>query len=93
MAGGGGYLLEAGLHQVLREEVPEQVQEGVHAVDLLVLRGRVRRRLAPQLGVPRVDPQHQDDTEDGGDHGGGHVVDHGSAAHAATGAGVQPGQP
>lgn len=82
-----GYLLEAGLHQVLREQVPEQVQEGVQTVDLLVLGGRAGG-FSPQFGVPRVDAYHQDDPEDGGDDSGGHVVHHGSATHPPTGAGV-----
>lgn len=82
-----GYLLEAGLHQVLREEVSDQVEESVQAADLLVLRGWVLTA-SPQFRVPRVNPQHEDDPEDGSDYSGGHVVHHGSATHPATRAGI-----
>lgn len=84
--------MEAGLDQVFGEEVPDQVEKGVQAADLLVF-GSCGGPAAPQFGVPRMDSQHQNDPQDGGDYGGGHVVDHGSAAHPATGAGVQTGEP
>lgn len=85
-------LLEAGLNQILWKQVPDEVQEGVQAADLLVLgHGAGTAASAPQLGVPWVDPQHQDDPQDGGDDGGGHVVYHGPATHPTTGAGIQTG--
>lgn len=84
--------MEAGLDQVLREQVPDQVEKGIQAADLLVL-WSCGGPAAPQFGVTRVDSQHQDDPQDGGDDGGGHVVHHGSAAHPAAGAGVQASEP
>lgn len=82
------YLLDAGLDQVLREEVSDQVEEGIQTVDLLVPWGWWSRRASPQFGVPRVDRQHQDNPEDGGNYSGGHVVHHSSTTHPATGFGV-----
>lgn len=84
--------MEAGLHQVLREEVSDQVEEGVQTADLLVLWGRVLTA-SPQFGVPWVNPQYEDDPQDGSDYSGGHVVHHGSATHPATGAGIETSQP
>lgn len=84
--------MEAGLDQVLREEVSNQVKEGIQAADLLVL-WSCGEPAAPQFGVTRVDSQHQDDPQDGSDYSGGHVVHHGSAAHPATGAGVKTSEP
>ena len=79
--------MEAGLHQVLREEVSDQVEEGVQTADLLVLLDCCRPA-SSQFGVPRMNPQHEDDPEDSSDYSGGHVVHHGSATHPATGAGI-----
>ena len=92
LAGGltATHLLEAGLHQVLGEEVPDEVEEGVHAGDVVVLLAVAEVGL--QLGVPRVDDDDQDHPQDGGDHRGGHVVYHGPRAQTPAGLGVQTGQ-
>lgn len=82
------YLLEAGPHQVLRKEVSDQVEEGVQAADLLVLCG-CGCRAAPQFGVAWVDSQNQNDSQDGGNYSGGHVVRHGSTTHPSAGASVK----
>ena len=91
-SGSGSYLLEAGLHQVFREQVPDEVQEGVQTADLLVLGGRVLLLTAPEFGVSRVDPQDQDDPQDGSYDRSGHVVDHGPGAHPPTGTSIQTSQ-
>lgn len=84
------YLLEASLDKVLWEEVPNEIEEGIQAGDL-ILDGALSQLLL-HLGVARVDDQHQDDTQDGGNDGGGHVVDHGPGAQATTGLGIQTRQ-
>lgn len=47
------YLLEASLYQVLWEQVPYQIKEGVQAGDLIVLLAFAK--VFFQFGVPRVD--------------------------------------
>lgn len=80
--------MKAGLDQVLREQVSDQVQKRVHAADLLVAQSGAGLN-RPEFGVSWVNPEHQDDTQDGRDDGGGHVVHHGSGTHPPTGASVQ----
>lgn len=52
------YLLEAGLHKVIWEEVPDEIKEGVQAGNLIVLAAFAQAFL--QFGVPRVYDQDQD---------------------------------
>ena len=84
------YLLEASLHQVLWEQVPDEIEEGVQAGDVVVLLSLAQALL--QFGVAGVDDEHQDDSQDSSDDGGGHVVHHGPGAQATAGFGVQAGQ-
>lgn len=51
------HLLETGLDQVLWEQVPDEVQEGIKAADLLILQGCVH--LGSEVRIPWVDPQNQ----------------------------------
>lgn len=81
------YLLETGLDQVFREEIPNQVQKGVQAGHFVVL--LPRPQLLLKSGVPRMDGQDQDDPQDRGDDGRGHVIHHGPRAQAPAGFGVQ----
>lgn len=85
------YLLETSLHQVLWEQVPDQIKEGIQAGDLVVLLALAE--VFFQFGVSRVDDEHQDDPQDGSNDGGGHVVDHSSGAQTTTGLGIQTSQP
>lgn len=73
-----GYLLETGLYQVLREEISNEIQEGIQAGHLVVL--LPRPQLLLEFGIPRVDGQHQDDPQHSGNDGRGHVIYHGSRA-------------
>lgn len=46
------YLLETSLHQVLREQVPDQIKEGIQAGHVIVLLALAQPLL--QFGVARV---------------------------------------
>lgn len=78
------------MDQVLGEQVPDEVKEGVQARDLLI--DVALSKLLLHLGVSGVDHQHQDYSQDGSNDSGGHVVDHGSRAQAPTGFGIQTRQ-
>lgn len=84
------YLLETSLDQVLWEQVPDEVKEGIQAGDLIM--DVALSQLLLHLGVARVDDQHQDHSQDGSNDGGGHVVDHGPGSQTATGFGIQTSQ-
>lgn len=85
------YLLKTGLDQVIWEKIPDQVQKGIKAVDLLVPWGG-GDLTSPEFWVSRVNPKDQDDTQNSSDYCGGHIVHHCSSAHSATGASIQTSQ-
>lgn len=70
--------METGLHQVLREEISNEIQEGIQARHLVVL--LARPQLLLEFGIARVDGQHQDDPQHCGNDGRRHVIHHGSRA-------------
>lgn len=72
------YLLKAGLDKVFREEISNKVQKGIQAGHFIIL--HPRPQLLLEFGVPWVDSQDQDDPQDRGDDGRGHVIHHGSRA-------------
>ena len=72
------YLLKARLHQVLREEVSDEIEESIHAGHLVVLLSL--SKIGLQLWVAGMDEQHQDHPQDGCDDRRRHVVDHGPGA-------------
>ena len=72
------YLLKARLHQVLREEVSDEIEESIHAGHLVVLLSL--SEIGLQLWVAGMDEQHQDHPQDGCDDRRRHVVDHGPGA-------------
>lgn len=73
-----GYLLETGLHQVLREEISNEIQKGIQTRHLVVF--LPWPQLLLEFGIAWVDGQHQDDPQHCGNDGRGHVIHHGSCA-------------
>lgn len=72
------HLLEAGLHQILREKISDEIKESIHTGHLVILLSL--SKISPQLGVPWMDEQHQDHSQDSCNHCCWHVVHHGSGA-------------
>ena len=83
--------LESGLEEIIREEIPAQVQEVVHDVHFAVF-GVAVAQGGLRLHSARVDGQHQGQADEGADQGRGEEVDDGPQSDHAVHLGIQRGR-
>ena len=82
------YRLERCLEEVVRKQVPSQVEEIVHDVDLPLF-GLPVSQDGLGLRCPRMHGHDQGQTDEGRDEGGRQEVDHGTEGDHAVHLGVQ----